>query len=252
MTVTVNAISQGFPNAVSRLTGTIGPNLAPTLIDNGTVNNLSGEVGAALAPGTVVQIFGGGLAPITSQTGVIPLPTTFNNTTVLIGAFSAPLYFLSGGQISAQIPTELQPDRQYPILVNSGAAFTLPDTITITQVSPGLLKFAQHADFSLITPASPAKAGETILLYLVGMGSTSPTVASGAAAPETPLANATVQPIVVIGGNPATVTFAGLTPGLVGLYQIDVQVPDGTASGDISVTVTQNGSDSNIVRIPVQ
>src|SRR5205823_2554392 len=124
---------------------------------------------------------------------------------------------LSGGQINAQIPTELLPDRQYPILVNSGAAFTLPDTITITQVSPGLLTFAQHADFSLITRDSPAKAGETILLYLVGMGATSPTVASGFAAPDSPFANATVQPTVAIGGNPATVSFAGLTPGLVGL-----------------------------------
>ena len=187
-----------------------------------------------------------------SQPGLIPLPTTVNNTTVLIGAFAAPLYYLSGGQINAQIPTELQPDRQYPILVNSGVAFTLPDTITITQVSPGLLNFAQHADFSLIAPDSPAKAGESIHLYLVGMGATSPAVVSGAAAPGSPFATASVQPVVTIGGSAAAVSFAGLTPGSVGLYQIDVEVPAAAMPGDARVTVTQNGSASNTVTIPVR
>jgi len=252
MTVTVNAVSQGFPGAVSRLTGTIAPSTAPTLNSNGTVNNVTGEAGASLAPGTVVQIFGGGLTPVTSQPGLIPLPTTVNNTTVLIGAFAAPLYYLSGGQINAQIPTELQPDRQYPILVNSGLALALPDTITITQVSPGLLNFPQPADFSSIAPDSPAKAGESIHLYLVGMGATSPTVASGAAAPGAPFASASVQPVVTIGGSMAAVSFAGLTPGAVGLYQIDVDVPADAAPGDARVTVTQNGNASNTITIPVQ
>jgi uncharacterized protein (TIGR03437 family) len=215
------------------------------------VNNVTGTAGAAVAPGTVVQIFGGGLAPAAAQPGVIPLPTTFNDTSVLIGPFAAPVYFLSGGQINAQIPTELQTDRQYPILVNSGGAFTLPDTITITPASPGLLNMAEHTDFSLITPSSPASVGESIILYLVGMGATSPQVASGAASPGGPPASANLQPVVTIGGSTASVSFAGLTPGLVGLYQINAEVPAGV-SGDVSVTVTQNDTDSNTVTIPVR
>src|SRR5207244_4330148 len=119
---TVSGISQGLASASARLTGTIAVNGAPTLNGNGTVNNLSGSAGAALAPGTIVQIFGGGMAPVTASPGIVPLPSTFNNTSVLIGPFVAPLYYISGDQINAQIPTELQPDRQYPILVNSGAA----------------------------------------------------------------------------------------------------------------------------------
>jgi hypothetical protein len=252
MTVTVAGIAQGLSAASARLTGTIGPNGAPGLTPNGTVNNLSGTVGAAVAPGTVVQIFGNSLSPATGQPGLIPLPTTFNDSTVLIGAFAAPVYYASGGQINAQIPTELQPDRQYQVLVNSGGAFTLPDTITISQASPGLLNLAQHADFSLITADSPARAGESIILYLVGMGATSPSVASGAGSPAGPPASANLAPSVTIDGSTATVSFAGLTPGLVGLYQINVEVPAGVTPGDVSITVTQNDTESNTVTIPVR
>jgi uncharacterized protein (TIGR03437 family) len=61
-----------------------------------------------------------------------------------------------------------------------------------------------------------------------------------------------VQPVVTIGGSTAAVSFAGLTPGSVGLYQIDVDVPADAAPGDARITVTQNGSASNTITIPVQ
>jgi len=151
-----------------------------------------------------------------------------------------------------QIPTELQPDRQYSILVASGAGFTLPDTITLSPVSPGLLQFAQHADFRTVTAADPVRAGETIRLYLVGMGATDQTVASGVASPSAPLARVNLQPTVTINGRSATVLFAGLTPGSVGLYQIDLQTPEDLTAGNATVIVTQGEAVSNTVTIPVR
>jgi uncharacterized protein (TIGR03437 family) len=251
MTVTINGFAPGLPTAKTLLTGTVGGNTAPSLSPNGTLNNLNPAPGAAVAPGTVAQVYGGSLTPSTSIPGLLPLPTVVNGTSVLIGAFLAPLYSLSGGQLNVQIPTELTPNRQYSILVSSGAAFTLPDTLTTTDVSPGLLNFAQHTDFTTISASSPAKAGETVLLYLVGMGATDLAVASGAVSPSPP-ATVSNTPLVSINGQGGMVSFSGLTPGLVGLYQINVQVPNGTPSGDASVTVTQNGTPSNAVTIPVQ
>ncbi len=251
MTVTINGLAPGLATATAQLTGTVGATTAPSLSPNGTLNNLNPAPGAAVAPGTVAQVFGGGLTPSTTIPGLLPLPTLFQGTSVLVGAYLAPLYSLSDGQLDVQVPTELTPNRQYSILVSNGAAFTLPDTLTTTDVSPGLLNFAQHADFSTISATSPATAGETIILYLVGMGATNPAIASGAASPSPP-ANVTNPPAVTINGQSASVSFAGLTPGLVGLYQINVQVPAGTASGSATVAVTQNNAVSNTVTIPIQ
>jgi uncharacterized protein (TIGR03437 family) len=253
MSVKLTGVAQGLATASLNLTGSVGGNAAPRLDNNGFVNNLNPEsAGGALAPGTVAQIFGNGLTPVTQEPGLIPLPKVFNDAQVLIGLQPAPLYYVSGRQMNVQIPTELQPDRQYSILVSSGAAFTLPDTITITAVSPGLLQFAQHANFSTITSDSPIVPGETMRLYLVGMGATDQTVASGNASPGSPLANVNAQPTVSIGGKPANVRFAGLTPGSVGLYQIDLDAPSDVASGPATVTVTQGDTTSNAVTLPVR
>jgi uncharacterized protein (TIGR03437 family) len=251
--VKLTGLAQGLATATLNLTGSVPANSTPVLNSNGIINNLNpGASGAALAPGTVAQVFGGGLAPASSESGLLPLPTAVAGTQVLIGLQAAPLYYVSDGQINMQIPTELQPDRQYSILVASGAGFTLPDTITLSPVSPGLLQFAQHADFRTVTAADPVRAGETIRLYLVGMGATDQTVTSGVASPSSPLARVNVQPTVTINGRSATVLFAGLTPGSVGLYQIDLQTPEDLTAGNTAVVVTQGEAVSNTVTIPVR
>ena len=81
---------------------------------------------------------------------------------------------------------------------------------------------------------------------------TTPAVASNQTAPATlPLATATVQPTVTIDGVAATVNFAGLTPGGIGLYQINCQVPAGARTGDLPLVVIQNATGANAVTLPV-
>jgi uncharacterized protein (TIGR03437 family) len=103
-----------------------------------------------------------------------------------------------------------------------------------------------------VSPDSPARPGETLVLYLVGMGGTDQPVSSGAAAPGDPFANVKEQPTVTIGGQNAAVSFAGLTPGAVGLYQINVTVPDNLPPGTAEVAVTQLETLSNTFTVPVQ
>jgi uncharacterized protein (TIGR03437 family) len=99
---------------------------------------------------------------------------------------------------------------------------------------------AQHLDGSTVTTASPGKPSEYLVMYLVGLGATNPPVPSGMPTPASPFSNVTVPPVVTVDSLPSSVYFAGLTPGFVGLYQIDFQVPNGVHTGDVLVTVSQN------------
>jgi len=103
---------------------------------------------------------------------------------------------------------------------------------------------AQHvADYSLITPSNPAKVGESIILYGTGFGDVTPAVPDGGPGSSTPPYSTTSNTIsVFIDGIQAQVGFAGLTPQLIGLYQLNVTVPTGVSTGDVSVDVA--GSDS--------
>ena len=82
-------------------------------------------------------------------------------------------------------------------------------------------------------------------MYLVGMGLTDPAVRSGAPTPTTSYFKALVQPLVTVDGKQAELIFAGLTPGSVGLYQINFFVPADARVGDLPVTVTQAGAQAN-------
>jgi len=259
MTVTALATAGALTPASSQLIGSVSPNSAPVLFKNGTVNNSNPLKGAALAPGTVAQVYGSGLASMTASPGVVPLVTDFNGTSMLVGDANAPLYYLSDGQLNVQIPFELTPNRQYAVIVSANGALTLPDTIDVAPVSPGVntlpdgtTLIAQHADFSLVDTSHPARPGEILTIYLAGMGATTPSIASGQPAPLAgPFSLVTVPPLVTVDGQNATILYAGLTPGGVGLYQINFQVPSNARSGTLDVVVAQGGAVSNTTKLLV-
>ena len=261
MLVTIRATEGSLQPATMILNGAISTNTAPVLFANGTVDPFYRVGGAALAPGTIVEVYGMGLASQTTSPGSLPLPPQFNGTFITVGGLQAPLDFLSSGQIDAVIPFELAPNQQYPILVSANNAFTLPDVLDVVPVQPAIAGLgdagshiiAQHSvDYSLVTETSPAKPGEVLIIYLLGLGATNPSVASGAAAPGTPPLAMTTNPVTLsVGGQNAQVFFAGLTPGLAGLFQIDFMVPTNAPKGDLPVFATQNTVSSNTLMLPV-
>jgi uncharacterized protein (TIGR03437 family) len=270
MVVTLNATAGTLQPAIAKLYGGIAPNQTPppTVSPDGTVNNLNPVGGAPLSPGTIAQVYGTGLATSSNSTGAAPLPMTFNNTFALVGSTQAPLYFLSSGQINIQIPYEAPATQQVPIVLSVNNALTLPVMLSIVPATPGVLSaddgpttpdvqndahiIAQHsADFSLVSSSNPAKPGEYLVMYLVGMGPTNPSVPSGAATPSSPFSPVVNQPTVTVASQPSTVAFAGLTPGFVGLYQINFQVPPSANAGELEVDVTQNGVAANPTLLPV-
>jgi uncharacterized protein (TIGR03437 family) len=258
VTINVTASAPNFPTATSPLTGTVVPNAVPLLSPNGTLHVFDSLIGGALAPGTIVAIYGQNLAPAVSMANAVPLLNTMNGSSVIIGGMEAPLYYVSPGQIDAQIPFELQSGQQYQVLVSASGALTTPQPIQLTPATPGLAAnpddtlIAQHSDGSLVSQMSPAMGGEYLVAYLAGLGNTTVPVASGTASPSSPLAQPTVTPILTINGTQYPIFFAGLTPGLVGLYQMNFQVPTGLAAGNITIVVSQNGQSSNQTLLPYQ
>jgi uncharacterized protein (TIGR03437 family) len=178
---------------------------------------------------------------------------------VLVGPYEAPLYYVSPGQLVVQLPNELPANRTYPILVSANGALTVPDQIDIVAIQPGVAAFsdgrliAQHSNFALVDSTNPAKRGEFLIMYLVGLGGTNQTIASGAASPGTlPLPVLNVAPTVTVDGVSAQIVFSGLTPGGVGLYQINFKVPDNARlNAPLDVVVKQGSYTANVTTLTV-
>jgi uncharacterized protein (TIGR03437 family) len=258
VSVTAKAIAPGLPAVTALLAGAVTPNAAPLLTPHGALNIYNPLTGAALAPGTLVHIAGSGLSGVSQSSSASTLPTSLNGTQVVIGGMLAPLSDVSPTQLTAQLPFELQPSMQYQVIVSANGALTTPVSIQLAPTSPGIaadsagLIAAMHRDGSAVSETSPAKPGEYIILTGAGLGATDTTVNDGAAGPSSPLANALSQPTVTINGENAVVSFAGLQPGVAGLYQINIQVPNDAPNGDLTLVLSQDGNPANSTVLPVK
>jgi uncharacterized protein (TIGR03437 family) len=111
-----------------------------------------------------------------------------------------------------------------------------------------------HVDNSWVSSNSPAKAGEILIVWATGIGKLSQLATTGAASPGSPPAQAVDLPTVTVGGAAAVVQFAGLAPGLVGLVQINIQLPSTLPAGaSLPLVVTfPGGAASQPVSLWVQ
>lgn len=226
----------------------------PTVPPGSVVNGASFTPSAPVAPGSIASVFGLGLA-VVDQDGL--LVRTFGGTQVRFAGVAAPLYAVHDNQINVQVPTALTGTSSATLEVFSpnGSETT---TVSVAAVAPGIFSFSSdgkgpgailHPDFSPVTAANPAVAGEVVLIYLTGLGPTNPPVSEGQLAP---VATATTPVSVTIGGKQTGADYAGTAPGFAGLYQINAAVPSGLASGAQPVIVSAGGMTSNTVTIAVR
>jgi uncharacterized protein (TIGR03437 family) len=257
LAIVARASVPGYSSATVQIAGQVTPNTVPVLAPNGTYDVFHPQTGASLGPGNIVQIYGSGLANLAVSPAALPLPTTVNGTTVLIGGVQAPLYYVSPGQINAQVPFELAAGNQYQVIVSANGALTTPQPIQLSAAVPSVLQFtsgatvAQHLDGTLVLDSSPAQPGENVVIYLTGLGATDIAVPSGSPSPSNPLANVLDVPVLTLNGNPVPIEFAGLTPTLVGLYQINFQVPANATTGEYQLAISQDGNVSNTTVLSV-
>jgi uncharacterized protein (TIGR03437 family) len=215
-----------------------------------------------LAPGSIVSIFGTGLAGALLQApAASALPTRLFDAEVMFNNISAPLYYVSPTQIDAQVPLELSPG-QVTVQVIRNLAASASQVLNLRAAAPAILSVNEQgtgsglvfhaADFSLVTTASPAKAGETIVIYCTGLGALNSPLKSGQLAP-TPPPSTTNTPKVTLGGATAAVTQSSAAPGYVGVYQVGVQVPAGSQKGNsVTMTLAVGSATSNAVTIAIQ
>lgn len=238
---------------------TTNPN-APT-ITSGGINPLN-SASTTIQPGAWSQIFGTNLAPaLTVWKG--DFATTLAGTSVTVNGKPASIYFVSPTQINFQAPNDTATG-SVPVVVTT-ANGSVTSTVTLGSVGPSfLLLDGKHVTgiilrsdgsgafgggsydilgptgSSLGYPTVAAKAGDSVELYAVGFGPTSPQMPSGQALAAGQYGTATDQIQLVINGKTVTPSFAGIT--LAGLYQINLTVPAGLGTGDVSLLGTVAGA----------
>ena len=203
---------------------------------------------AAAAPGTWIEIYGSNLAstmrPWTAAdfTGN-SAPTSLDGVQVAIGGQSAFVEYVSPGQVDAQVPSNIAPG-SLSLTVTSAGVTSAPVNVTVNATEPGLLAppefniggnqyvVAQLADGTYVLPAGsiagvnsrPAQPGETIVIYGIGFGPVVPDIPAGLIATGASQLSASLE--LLFGQTPAPlVSYAGLAPDSVGLYQFNVVVP---------------------------
>lgn len=231
---------------------------------NGVVNAASfAPVPAPVCPGAVVSLFGSGFAADKSGAASLPLPRVLGGLTVTVGGTQAPLFYVSPGQVNIQIPFGLK-GGSVSLQARAGGGTSNEVTVPLAATCPGVFFYDDgqspfrgvilHGDYSPVTASKPARLGETVLIYLTGLGELSPAATTGAANPESPPGKALDPAIAVYFGGEAAlgVAFAGGAPRFAGLNQINVTIPFSAPTGSgVPVAIATSTAYTDVVDIPI-
>ena len=240
-----------------------GGGTSPLIRPNGVITASAFGGASAIAPGTFIEIYGQNLAGTTRSwqasdfTGNAA-PTSLDGVSVRINGLPAFVSYVSPSQVNALVPSAIAPGTAV-VTVQNGSQISNSYTATVNALEPGLLTFPLAANASglyvvaifpdyttyVLPPgvntgvsSRRAKAGDVITLYGIGFGPLVPDVPAGNIAKQANSLQASVE--VRFDGHPGQVAYAGSAPGFVGLYQLNVVVPDGvvaTGSYDDRVVV---------------
>jgi uncharacterized protein (TIGR03437 family) len=207
---------------------------------------------AAVASGGLVSILGTGLSPVTVATSQLPLPTALGQSCLTVNGLLTPMISLAPTEIRAQLP--------YPIVGNATLILRTPAavsnqlTINVRPAAPSVFRSAtagpqtglatvfRAGNGQLVTPSNPIHPEDIIVIFATGMGQTWPAQEAGAPAPAEPLAWVVLPAELSLGGVALPVWFAGLVPGLAGVYQINADVPGWVPAGmEVPLVITQGG-----------
>lgn len=221
---------------------------SPVIAAEGVVHSATFQAGP-VAPGLALSIFGEGLAAASEAVSALPLPTSLGGATVrLADGSQAPLLFASPEQINFLLPWGIPNQGEVTVQVETGGRRSEAMTLSAAPVSPGVFSLDQSglgqaavliagegvlaAPAGIAPGARPARAGDYLEIYATGLGDVLPRTPVEEPAPGGVVAEVREIPVVFLGGVQAPVLFAGRAPGFVGLYQINIQVPEGTQTGD--------------------
>jgi adhesin/invasin len=263
LTITANDPARNL-TGTREVTGGLGASsMAPVL--SAALNGATFAAHSPLSPGSIVSLFGQNLGNGTAVAGSVPLGTTLADATVMMAGNSLPLFFGSNGQINALVSAGINTNTSQQIVLQRDNALSIPISVDVASASPGVFGYPAAGDppqqgaivnastYAVADPAAAVAAGDVIAIFATGLGAVDQTISDGTAAPSAPLANTLGTATVTIGGQNAGVSFSGLAPGFVGLYQIDARVPSGLTPGnEVPVVVSMAGETSPPVTIAVR
>jgi uncharacterized protein (TIGR03437 family) len=244
------------------------PLVAAQPVVNGVIEASAFGAFKDIAPGTWIEIYGSNLAADTREwgssdfTGPNP-PTSLDGTSVQVAGKAAFVYYISPGQVDALVPSGV-PAGTAQLTVTAGNAASAPFPVQVLGTDPGMLApsnfdvqgtqyvVAQLPDGTYVLPTGaiagvtsrPAKPGETIVIYGVGFGSAQNSAQQIAPVGQlaSGLTSLTAGFTASFGGTSATVSYAGLAPGYVGLYQFNLIVPAVANGNAVPFTFTLGGA----------
>jgi uncharacterized protein (TIGR03437 family) len=252
------------PNAT--ISGPVYGTFDATPVINAAVTASSYGEFTTMAPGTWMEIYGSNLANIESRTwGSADFngnagPTSLAATTVTVGGQPAFVDFVSPGQVNVQVPSNISPG-SLPVVVSTPGGTSAAYTATFNATEPGLLApavfnlsagqyvgalFPDNVTFALPpgavsgVPSARAKPGDTLIIYGIGFGPVTPDSPAGILETVANQINGSLQ--VFFAGTQAKVDYDGLAVGFMGLYQINVEVPNVPASDTTPLTFSLNGT----------
>lgn len=243
-----------------RIEGSTAPRFSAADVQN------AASFAAGLAPGSLAAVFAAGV--MDSQGSVvadtIPLPLSLAGVSMTIGGVPAPILSVSNiagrEQVNFQVPFEIAAaqSRVTMQMTRAGSASTAVD-VPVLPLQPGIFTSdGVHGlvvllpDYKLMSPDQPLEPGGYAYVYAEGLGSVSNQPTSGSAAPGFPYAMVQPEVRVTLGGVACEVLFAGLSPGLVGVYQVNFRVAPDVPSGSQDLTVTTGGVASPAVKVFVR
>lgn len=232
----------------------------PAINHGGILNAASFATGQGIAPGSVVAIFGSNLAAGLAQADSVPLATQLANVSVSFNGQKAPLFFVSPGQINAQVPFEVTAGATVNVVVSFNGSTSTAEVVPTVSMAPGVFQFNNHAiAVDVQDPASaryatisapsgsipglttfPAQVGDNVFMYATGLGAVDPPATTGDGGGAV-LHRTVNQPVVMIGGVNAQVVFSGLTGGYPGVYQVNFVIPAGVSGSALPLQIQMGG-----------
>jgi uncharacterized protein (TIGR03437 family) len=273
-----------YGGVIYHITSTAPQPPAPLIFSGGVVEAAGYSTSAGISPGSIAAVFGMNLSESEEPALGIPLPDSLGGAKLRVTfggssgggvgaafAVAPPIFFASPGQINIQVPWELTRNEARLGSVVSGQASNFL-TVPLTTFSPGIFTMdgtgsgqgaivivgaggavAAPAGAFSQPPSRPVRRGESLAIFASGLGPVSNRPATGEVALADPRSETTTMPEVTIGGVSQTVTFSGLAPDAVGLYQVNVVVAAGTPSGgQMAVKLTIGEKESNTVTVAVE
>jgi uncharacterized protein (TIGR03437 family) len=210
-----------------------------------------------VAAGSLISVFGTALNPTNIATSEIPLPTAIGESCLTLNGAPIPMMFASPSQINAQVPLHTEGRATVTLYTPGGASDDY--FLNVSAVAPavflsgvagpvtGIPVVVKDSNQQLVTASNPIHEGDVVTIYATGLGPTTPEIAAGLAAPLTPPALTLYAPLVTLGDAPLTISYAGLTPGAAGVYQITAQVPTKAPKGSqVPLTIMLAGATTSV------